>query len=320
MKKSFLLAAFMGCSIPAFAQMGISTNATITTLQVDPIKTDGTTSEGIGMPRLTGDQIKNSGSKYGAAQTGAIVYATSIPTAADTKTANITSAGCYYFDGSIWRSMGAVTNTTVISYSTSVDSNILGYVPSKTATASSAPASLTIGSGTYTKQGAATYTVNGHTYAAYSGSAIISWFDAYTAAKNMGGYLATFTTDNEWMYVEQNLLTNNTVFDTQRTWIGFVKFSWDAGAALTPDPEEKWITGEQPLHDYSAGGLSAVRKINWFYTDEPNNSNSGEGFVHAYGKNDNVVLTKNGYTSTHPWNDLPASNVSVNGFIVEFQQ
>ncbi|MDQ1162416.1 hypothetical protein QE422_002784 [Chryseobacterium sp. SORGH_AS 447] len=320
MKKSFLLAAFLGCSISALAQMGISTNATITTLQVDPIKTDGTTSEGIGMPRLTGDQIKNSGSKYGAAQTGAIVYATSIPTAADTKTANITSAGCYYFDGSIWRSMGAVTNTTVISYSTSVDSNILGYVPSKTATASSAPASLTIGSGTYTKQGAATFTVNGHTYAAYSGSAIISWFDAYTAAKNMGGYLATFTTDNEWMYVEQNLLTNNTVFDTQRTWIGFVKFSWDAGAALTPDPEEKWITGEQPLHDYSAGGLSAVRKINWFYTNEPNNSNSGEGFVHAYGKNDNVVLTKNGYTSTHPWNDLPASNVSVNGFIVEFQQ
>ncbi|WPO84150.1 hypothetical protein SD427_07390 [Chryseobacterium sp. JJR-5R] len=320
MKKRLLLLSFAGCGITAYAQIGISTKNVVSTLEVDAIKNDGTTSEGMGMPRLTGDQIKNAGSKYTAAQTGAIVYVTSIPSAADTKTANITSAGCYYFDGSIWRSLGTVTNTTVISYSTSVDSNILGYTPSKTATASSAPATISIGSNTYTKQGAVNYTVNGHTYAAYSGSGTLSWFDAYNASKNMGGYLATYTTDAEWEYIEQNLLTNHVAFDTQRTWMGFVKFSWEAGAALTPDPEEKWITGEQPLHDYSAEGVSAVRKINWFYTNEPNNTNSGEGFVHAYGKNDNVTLTKNGYVSTHPWNDLPANNGGVTGFVVEFQQ
>ncbi|MDR6514714.1 hypothetical protein [Chryseobacterium camelliae] len=320
MNKYLLLLSFTGCSISLSAQMGIGTSNVISTLQVDALKNDGTTSEGIGIPRLTGDQIKNAGPKYSAAQTGAIVYATSIPTASDTKTANITSAGCYYFDGSIWRSLGAVINTTVLSYSTSVDSNILGYVPSKTATASSAPATLTIGNSTYTKQGNISYTVNGHTYTAYSGSAALSWFDAYNVAKNMGGYLATFTTDTEWQYIEQNLLSNNTVFDSQRAWIGFVKFSWEAGSALTPDPEEKWITGEQPLHDYSEGGLSAVRKINWFASTEPNNANSGEGFVHTYGKNDNSTVVKNGYTSIHPWNDLPANNGSINGFIVEFQQ
>ncbi|WP_294243633.1 hypothetical protein [uncultured Chryseobacterium sp.] len=319
MKKCLLLLSLIGSSMSLNAQMGIGTKTVVSTLEVDALKTDGSTSEGIGMPRLTGDQIKNAGPLYTAAQTGAIVYATSIPATADTKTANITSAGCYYFDGSIWRSLGKVSNTTVISYSTSVDSNILGYVPSKTATAASAPATVAVGVNTYTKQGTASFTVNGHTYTAYSGTAGINWFDAYTAAKNMGGYLATFTTNAEWQYIEQNLL-NNTVFDTQRAWIGFVKFSWQAGAALTPDPEEKWITGEQPLHDYSAGGLTAVRKISWFAGGEPNNSNSGEGFVHTYSKNDNATLTVNGYTSTHPWNDLPADVGTINAFIVEFQQ
>lgn len=320
MKKCLLLLSFIGSSMSLSAQMGIGTKTVVSTLEIDALKTDGSTSEGIGMPRLTGDQIKNAGPLYTTAQTGAIVYATSIPTTSDTKTANITSAGCYYFDGSIWRSLGKVSNTTVISYSTSVDSNILGYVPGKTATAASAPATVSVGINTYTREGIASYTVNGHTYAAYSGTAAISWFDAYAAAKNMGGYLATYTSDGEWEYVEQNLLSNHVAFDTQRTWMGFVKFSWEAGAALTPDPEEKWITGEQPVHDYSAGGLSAVRKINWFYTNEPNNTNSGEGFVHAYGKNDNVTVVKNGYTSTHPWNDLPANNGGVTGFVVEFQQ
>ncbi|UZT97947.1 hypothetical protein ODZ84_22730 [Chryseobacterium fluminis] len=320
MKKRLLLLSHIACSLPAYSQMGISTMNVISTLEVDAIKTDGTTAEGIAMPRLTGDQLKNAGSKYTVAQTGTIVYITLIPTTADTKTANITSAGCYYFDGSIWRSLGKVTNTTVISYSTSVDSNILGYIPDKITTAYSAPATITVGSNTYTKEGAVNYVINGHTYAAYSGTGTLSWFDAYTAAKNIGGYLATYTTDAEWQYIEENLLTNHVVFDTQRTWMGFVKFSWQAGVALTPDPEEKWITGEQPLHDYSAAGLSAVRKINWFYTNEPNNTNSGEGFVHAYGKNDNVTVTKNGYTSTHPWNDLPANNGGVTGFVVEFQQ
>ncbi|WP_326983946.1 hypothetical protein VUJ46_05235 [Chryseobacterium sp. MYb264] len=98
-----------------------------------------------------------------------------------------------------------------------------------------------------------------------------------------------------------------------------MKFSWQAGAALTPDPEEKWITGEQPVHNYSAGGNNAVRKINWFVSGEPNNTNSNEGFVHTYGKNEGNTVVNSGYTSTHPWNDF-VSTASVTGFIVEFQQ
>lgn len=318
MKKELCL-IFLAIQSLAFSQIGIANTSPNATLDIKAIKADGSTSEGMMIPRLTGDQIKNAGNQYTGAQTGTMVYVTSVPSATDTKTADITVPGCYYFNGSIWKSMGKSVNTTVISYSTTVDPNILGYIPSKTATAASAPQTVSAGGHTYTKVAALSYSSNGHSYTAYSGSTALSWFDAYNAAKNMGGYLATFASDAEWQYVEQNLL-NSSVFNTQKAWIGFVKFSWNAGAALTPDPEEKWITGEQPIHDYSAGGISAVKKSNWFGNSEPNNLNSGEGFVHTYEKNGGGTKTYNGYTTDHVWNDFPANNGYVNAFIIEFQQ
>lgn len=136
--------------------------------------------------------------------------------------------------------------------------------------------------------------------------------------KAMGGYLATFITDGEWQYVETELLSDASL-DDKNGWIGFCKFSWYAGSALTPDPEMKWITGEQPLHDYSEGGTVSVRKSNWFTSGEPNNLNNHEGFVHFYAKNQGLTVTHNSYTSTHPWNDYPANN-NIRAFIVEFEQ
>jgi len=314
----FTILSVLGFSVSA--QMGIGNNAPLATLDVTALKTDGTSAEGILIPRLSGDQIKSAGSQYTAQQTGSMVYVTSTPSSPDTKTANITAAGCYYFDGSVWRSLGEILTATVVSFSAAVDPNILGYTPSKTATAAGAPATLSIGGFTYTKQAVTTYNVNGHTYTVYTGAGGISWFDAYNAAKSMGGYLATFTTDGEWQHTEQNLLSNNTAFDTQKTWMGFVKFSWYTGPGLVPDPEMKWITGEQPKSTYSTGGTGAVRKTNWFAAGEPNNFGSGEGFVHTWAKNDIGPLTIGNYTSTHPWNDYPSDINNVYGFMVEFQQ
>lgn len=318
--RKILFIALSGWSMAVNAQMGIGNNTPKGTLDITALKTDGSTPEGILIPRLTGDQIKNAGNQYTTTQTGAMVYATSAPSATDTKTANITAAGCYYFDGSVWRSLGESTNTTVVSISATVDTNILGYTPSKTATASGVPATISVAGVTCTKQAVTNYSVNGHTYTVYLGTAGISWFDAYNAAKSIGGYLATFTTDGEWQNAEQNLLTNNTAFDTQKAWIGFVKFSWYAGSGLVPDPEMKWITGEQPLHIYSIGGTDSVKKTNWFASGEPNNYGSGEGFVHTWAKNDIGPLTSGNYTSTHPWNDYPSNVANVYAFIVEFQQ
>lgn len=317
MKRHLLAAAFL--SAPFInAQVGINTTAPRATLDVAPKNTDGTTAEGVIAPRLSGNQLSSADSMYTSAHAGVIVYATSAPSPLTSKTLNITAPGYYYFDGSIWHGMGAQSTTTTLSISSVIDPNILGYVPSTTASAgNSAPATLTVNGITATRTGILTY--NGHSYAAYSAAAGgITWYNAYNAAKSMGGYLATFTTDAEWQQVEAGLLSA-AAFDTQQAWIGFAKFSWFAGVALTPDPEEKWITGEQPLHDYSAGGTSAVRKSNWFNTGEPNNSGGTEGFVITLPKNSGTK-TYGGYTSTHTWNDVVADTGSTTGFIVEFQQ
>jgi hypothetical protein len=176
---------------------------------------------------------------------------------------------------------------------------------------------------TATRQAYFTNPVNRHSYAAYTTDGNISWYQAFEAARDMGGYLATFTSDGEWQYAEIYLL-NNTAFNTNGAWIGMVKFEWTgAGGALVPDPEMKWITGEQPAHDYAAGGTGAVRKSNWFLSGEPNNSNGNEGFVHVWGKNQNYTRVYDSYTSTHPWNDVTANNTARTaswGFIVEFSQ
>lgn len=210
-------------------------------------------------------------------------------------------------------------SSSIVINQSSVNAEILGYTPSSTATAStSAPASYTMPSGTVaTRTG--TYTYGSHSYAAYSVNTVVTWYDAYNSARLMGGYLATFTTDPEWQAVETNLL-NNTAFDTRGAWIGMAKFSWFAGSAMGGD-EVKWITGELPYHDYSSGGTTAVRKIHWFASGEPNNGGGTEGFIHAYAKGSNV--TRGSYTSTHAWNDVTANYSLLNaagGFIVEFQQ
>ncbi|KQS91630.1 C-type lectin domain-containing protein [Chryseobacterium sp. Leaf394] len=318
--KKILISALLANSLMLFSQIGVGTTEAASTLDVKAVKTDGTTAEGMMMPRLTGDQIKNAGSQYLADQTGTIIYATSAPASTDAKTINITNPGYYYFDGSVWKSMGKIVNNTIISYSTTVDPNILGYIPSKTSTASSAPATMQINGITYTKQNVIIHTNNSHSYTVYSGPQPLDWFQAYNAAKSLGGYLATFTTDAEWQFVESNLLTNSTVFANQRAWMGFVKFSWDAGPALTPDPDFKWITGELPMHNYELQGTNAVKKSNWFAPDEPNNYNIGEGFVHTWARNDGLIRTFGNYTSVQPWNDYPSNHNNVNCFLVEFQQ
>lgn len=318
MKKHLFFANILIASV-FNAQVGINTNTPRATLDVAPKSTNGTTAEGVIAPRLTGNQLSSADSRYTTAHAGVIIYATSAASPTTTKTVNVTAPGYYYFDGAIWNGMGAQNTNTTVSISSVIDPNILGYVPSNTATATNnAPSSLTINGVTATRTGIVTY--NGHSYAAYSASASgISWYNAYNACKNMGGYLATFTTDLEWRYVETNLL-NAAAFNTQFAWIGFAKYSWFAGSALTPDPEEKWITGEQPLHDYSAGGTNAVRKSNWFNTGEPNNSGGTEGFVQTLPSNNGNTKIYGGYTSTHPWNDVVANVANVTGFVVEFQQ
>lgn len=277
------------------------------------------TNKGLLLPTLA-LTATDSPSPLSAFVAGMTVYNTAV---AGTSPANVTP-GLYYCDGTQWLKLSTSNGSVVLNSSSTIDAAILGYSPSTSATAStSAPSTITIGSVTGTRRGTYTFTTNGHSYAAYTTNGAITWYQAYNAAKSLGGYLATFTTDAEWQGVETNLLTDANGFATNGAWIGFCKFSYGAGGALNPDPEMKWITGEQPGTDYASSGNTAVRKVNWFANNEPNNNGGTEGFVHIYGKNNGTTKTVGSYTSAHAWNDIPANNtLQLNswGFIVEFQQ
>lgn len=93
------------CTI-ASAQTGINTTDPKATLDVVAKTTDGSSPEGILVPRLTGDQIQSADAVYGTDQVGTLVYATEAVTLPSVKTVNITAAGYYFFDGIIWQKMG----------------------------------------------------------------------------------------------------------------------------------------------------------------------------------------------------------------------
>jgi hypothetical protein len=61
--------------------------------------------DGIIPPVLTGDELAGNDAKYGTDQTGAIVYVTAAVASPTTKTANVTAAGYYYFDGALWQTL-----------------------------------------------------------------------------------------------------------------------------------------------------------------------------------------------------------------------
>ncbi|TDL99405.1 MAG: hypothetical protein C4K58_05725 [Flavobacteriaceae bacterium] len=93
----------------SYSQVGIDTNNPAATLDVTGKATSATTIDGVIPPRLTGNQLKAKDAVYTAAQTGAIVYISAAASPTTTKTANVTSAGYYYFDGTIWKGMGGAS-------------------------------------------------------------------------------------------------------------------------------------------------------------------------------------------------------------------
>jgi hypothetical protein len=116
MKKLSTAALFLMLTGTAFAQegrVGINTETPKTTFDVNG-KKDGSgnllTTDVTGMqaPRLTRAELTAKGDVlYGADQKGALVYITDV-TAGDalTQRINITAAGYYYFDGTVWQKMG----------------------------------------------------------------------------------------------------------------------------------------------------------------------------------------------------------------------
>lgn len=106
MKKQVPVAVGLLLSTFVYSQVGINTQTPKATMEVAAKNNNGTTAEGLLLPRLTGDQIQSADAQYGTEQTGTVIYATAGVTVTSVKTANINTSGYYYFDGSAWQKLG----------------------------------------------------------------------------------------------------------------------------------------------------------------------------------------------------------------------
>ncbi len=102
MKKTIVAVILMAFSNVYYSQVGIRTSAPDATLDVVGKLTVTNAPDGVIAPRLTGNQLKAKDNAYGTKQTGTIVYATSAASPTSAKTINVTEAGYYYFDGTVW--------------------------------------------------------------------------------------------------------------------------------------------------------------------------------------------------------------------------
>lgn len=106
MKKHTSIAVALLFSSFLYSQVGINTQNPKATLEVSAGNNNGTTAEGMILPKLTGNQIQAADNQYGTEQTGTVMYATAAVSVTTPKTVNINAAGYYYFDGTLWQKLG----------------------------------------------------------------------------------------------------------------------------------------------------------------------------------------------------------------------
>ena len=166
----------------------------------------------------------------------------------NTQTLGDVTPGYYYWKLSPtphWVSMGLTSTNTIIQL---VNQNILGYNP--TASGSAAPATITIGSNTATKQRCKKWEKtaggNGHSYCAYTINNPIDFGAAYNIAQSSNGYLLTVTAENEWAFVLSNIINDGMGLGgsvlNQNIWLGYVKVRRPGNSSWVNKYE--FITGE----------------------------------------------------------------------------
>ncbi|UTX49029.1 hypothetical protein [Chryseobacterium sp. MA9] len=102
MKKTLFQAGAFLCGTLLYSQTGINISQPKATLDIHGFETDVKKADGVIAPRITGNQLKAKDALYTDELKGAMVYVTEGVNPASIKTANVISAGYYYFDGSIW--------------------------------------------------------------------------------------------------------------------------------------------------------------------------------------------------------------------------
>lgn len=107
MKKNLTRLVLLFSSITTYSQIGVNTATPKATLDVRSSASDPSKTDGIIVPKLTGDQLKLKDNLYGTEHIGTIIYATAAVSSSSPtiKTAAVTSQGFYYFDGNKWVKM-----------------------------------------------------------------------------------------------------------------------------------------------------------------------------------------------------------------------
>ncbi len=109
-------------SFSVSAQVGIGTTTPKATLDIAGQPTETTQLDGVIPPRITGDQLR--AKTYTSAQTAAIVYATAADSAPTGQTLNVTQAGYYYFNGTLWIRMAPESDDWKISGNSNTNASI----------------------------------------------------------------------------------------------------------------------------------------------------------------------------------------------------
>ncbi|MGK6341464.1 hypothetical protein ACMGDK_04445 [Chryseobacterium sp. DT-3] len=112
MNKKILFLGGILCYLSVHSQIGINTPNPQATLDVVGKPNSIKIMDGIIAPRITGAQLR--AKTYTASQTGAMVYVTAADTAPAGQTADVTSSGYFYFDGSLNKWQKLNTGNTAI--------------------------------------------------------------------------------------------------------------------------------------------------------------------------------------------------------------
>lgn len=104
MKNTIIFLVFLFIGKYNAQNVGINSTTPTVTLDVNGISSSTTVADGIRAPRITLAQL-NLKTSYGASQIGALIYVTDITGGSTvTATAQVTTVGYYYFDGTNWLS------------------------------------------------------------------------------------------------------------------------------------------------------------------------------------------------------------------------
>lgn len=90
-----------------FSQVGINTPDPKSTLDIRAKTNGASQTEGLMIPRLTGDQIQTMTNNIQPGTESLMIYATSAPASPTTKVAKITQSGYYYWSGTTWESVSS---------------------------------------------------------------------------------------------------------------------------------------------------------------------------------------------------------------------